>query len=176
MKYSRTSIKICALSVLLTILFVSSSGAPIRLQEPKSRIMEASEALFNTSGTMETMIDSLTQLLDVVVTLTSASQYRDEIAQHVEVAKKLIKNQSLFNEKARQYLSLAYRMVTNGKKYQSPKELDEFVTPAEAQQKAMRYAKELIEKSLFELESGHAENAAKYLLELVIMVVTPVSG
>lgn len=138
--------------------------------------MEVSEALFNTSGTMETMTDSLTQLLDVVVTLTSASQYRDEIGHHVEVAKDLIKKQSLFNEKARQYLSFAYRMVTNGKKYQSPKELDEFVTPAEAQQKAMRYAKELIEKSLFELESGHAENAAKYLLELVIMVVTPVSG
>jgi len=176
LKYSRTNIKICVLSVFLSMLFVSSSWASVSTQDPKTRIIEVSDALFNTGATKTSLVDSLNELLDVVVTLTSASQYRDEISHHVNVAKGLIKNQSLFNDKARQYLSLAYRMVTNGKNYQNPKELDEFVTPAEAQQKAMRYAKELIEKSLFELESGYAENAAKYLLELVIMVVTPVSG
>jgi hypothetical protein len=33
-----------------------------------------------------------------------------------------------------------------------------------------------MEKSLVELESGATENAAKYLLEVVILVVTPVPG
>lgn len=68
------------------------------------------------------------------------------------------------------------RMITNGLKYEKPEELDEFVTPAEAQEKALKYAKDLIKKSLSELESGHKENAAKPLLELVLMVITPISG
>ena len=50
------------------------------------------------------------------------------------------------------------------------------MTPSEAQDKAMKYAKKLIAKALAELESGHKENAAKPLLELVLMVVTPISG
>ena len=132
--------------------------------------------MFSSLGTKDTLINSLNEFLDVVVELTSSSQYKEEITHHVEVAKDLIKNTSLFNDKARQYLSLAYRMITNGQKYQRPEELDEFVTPAEAQHKAISYAKNLIEKSLIDLESGNTENAAKYLLEVVILVVTPVSG
>lgn len=168
--------KICLLSVLLTILLISSSRASIRQQDSKNRIIEATDALFGSPGTKDTLINSLSEFLDVVVELTSSSQYTEEITNHIEVAKDLIKNTSLFNDKARQYLSLAYRMITNGQKYQRPDELDEFVTPAEAQQKAISYTKNLIEKSLFELESGNTENAAKYLLEVVILVVTPVSG
>ena len=162
--------------IIGAMLVASSSGVLFDVQDHKARIVEASNALFNTSGTMETVVNSLIRLLDVVVILTSNSQYKDEIANHVEIAKDLIKNKSLFNDKARQYLALAYRMITNGQKYQKPEELDEFVTPSEAQEKAMNHAKNLIEKSLSELESGHNENAAKLLLEIVLMVVTPVSG
>jgi len=168
--------KICRLSVLLMILLISSSWALIDQQEQKNRIIKARDAMFSSPGTKDTLINSLGEFLDVVVELTSSSQYTEEITHHVEVAKDLIKKTSLFNDKARQYLSLAYRMITNGQKYQRPEELDEFVTPAEAQQKAISYAKKLIEKSLVELESGNTENAAKYLLEVVILVVTPVSG
>lgn len=162
--------------MILAILCFFSSGTLHDLQDPKARIIEASDALFGTSQTKGTLVGSLVQLLDVVITLTSDSQYKEEIARHVEIAKDLIKNTSLFNDKARQYLSFAYRMVTDGQKYQKPEELDEFVTPAEAQEKALEYAKKLIAKSLSELESGHKQKAAKPLLELVLMVITPVSG
>jgi geranylgeranyl pyrophosphate synthase len=168
--------KVIWLWIIAAMFFASSYGILFGTQEHKARIIAASDALFKSDGTMETMVDSLAQLLDVVVVLTSTSQYKDEITRHVEVAKDLITNQSLFNEKARQYLSLAYRMITNGQKYQKPEELDEFVTPSEAQKKAMKYAKNLIEKSLSELEAGHDGNTAKYLLEFVLMIVTPVTG
>jgi hypothetical protein len=145
-------------------------------EDPKARIVEVTSVLYGASATKEILVNSLAQLLDVVVELTSASQYKEEISQKIDVAKGLITNQSLFNDKARQYLSLAYRMISNGQKYQKPDELDEFVTPSEAQRKALNYAKNLIEKSLSELESGDQQKAAKSLLELVLMVITPVSG
>ena len=168
--------RVVCFSAILAMLSVSLYGALLDVQNPKTRIVEASKVLFKTSPTKETLVNSLMQLLDVVVTLSSTSQYRDEISQRIDVAKNLIKNESLFNDKARQYLSLAYRMITNGQKYQKPEELDEFVTPAEAQEKALNYAKDLIAKSLSELETDHKENAARLLLELVLMVVTPISG
>jgi DNA primase len=158
------------------MLIASSSGTLLDLKDPKARIVEASNVLFSTSATKETLVNSLVQLLDVVVTLTSNSKYKDEIGQRIDIAKDLIKDESLFNDKARQYLAFAYRMITNGQKYQNPKELDEFVTPSEAQDKAMKYAKKLIAKALTELELGHKENAARPLLELVLMVITPISG
>jgi hypothetical protein len=155
-------------------LYLDAKKKPVA--DPKAKIVEATSILYGASATKETLVDNLSQILDVVITLTSASQYKDEIHQKIVVAKDLMKNQSLFNDKARQYLSLAYRMLNNGQKYQRPEELDEFVTPSEAQTKALNFAKKLVEKALSELESGHHENAAKPLLELVIMIVTPTSG
>ena len=113
--------KIGCLSIVIATLSVSFSGTLPDVQDPKERILEASNTLFNTPATKEILVDSLIQLLDVAVVLTSASQHKDEITHHIDVAKDLIKNQSLFNDKARQYLSLAYRMITNGQKYQKPK-------------------------------------------------------
>ena len=92
------------------------------------------------------------------------------------MAKKLFKETSLFNDKARQYLALSYRMMTNGQKFQKPEELDEFVTPEEAQEKAVKYTKQLIDKALTELDAGHPDKTAILLLELVLLVVTPISG
>lgn len=165
-----------AYAIIISIVTIFLHGYPLDVQNPKAQIIEASNALFNPPASQEILIDSLIQLLDVAVVLTSESQYKQEITRHVDIAKDLIKNKSLFNDKARQYISFAYRMVTNGQKYEKPKELDEFVTPAEAQQKAMKYAKGLIQKSLSDLEAGHEEMAAKLLLQLVLMVITPVSG
>jgi hypothetical protein len=162
--------------ILTALVFSNSFGNFLDGQDPKARIIEASNALFGTSANKETLVRSLVQFLAVVVTLTSTSEYKDEIRQRIDVAIDLIQNDSLLNDKARQYLSFAYRMITNGQKYQKPEELDEFVTPAEAQEKALIYAKNLIAKSLSELDSGHKQTAAKLVLELVLMVMTPISG
>jgi predicted GNAT family N-acyltransferase len=94
----------------------------------------------------------------------------------MDVAKDLFQKESMFNEKARQYLLLAYRQMTNGKKYESPKELDEFITPAEHQEKGRKYGQKLVESALAEIDAGKPGEAARLLLELVLMIVTPISG
>ena len=91
-------------------------------------------------------------------------------------AKDLLQRDSIFNDKARQYLSFAYRMMTNGKKYETPKELEVFVIPTEAQEKAQKYAKKLMDEALAALAKGNKGETARLLLEIVLMVVTPVSG
>jgi len=168
--------RICTLPVITALLIASLSGALSGLKDIKAKIIDASNPLFDASTTKDEIVNSLIQLLDVAASITSTSEYKDDIRYRIDVAKDLFKKDSLFNDKARQYLSFAYRMMTNGRKYQKPEELDEFVSPAEAQEKAQKYARKLVEKALASLEDGKKEETAKLLLELVLMIVTPISG
>lgn len=156
--------------------FALLSGAILGAEDTETRIIKASEELFNPSTSKEKMVNSLIEFLDVAIILTDFSEYKGEIKHHIDVAKDLFKNSSIFNDKARQYVSLAYRMVTGGVKYQKPPKLDEFVTPAEAQGKALKYARQLVEDALANVRQGDEGGAAKLILELVLLTVTPISG
>ena len=163
---------------LLGMLSISGlSGVWYSFEDTKTKINAACDVFFNPGATptQKNIVNSLSQLLDIAASITT-SEYKNEIKDRIEVAKELFKDDSLFNEKARQYLSFAYRMMTNGQKFQTPKELDEFVTPDEAQEKAMKYTRNLMDKALAELDAGNPGETAKYLVEFVLMIVTPISG
>ena len=169
--------RIFTMGFLVIMAIAGLSKAWHGLEDTKTKINEACDVFFNpgASPTQENIVSSLSQLLDIAASITT-SEYKDDIKYRIDVAKELFKENSLFNEKARQYLSFAYRMVTNGQKFQKPEELDEFVTPDEAQEKAMKYTRNLVDRALAELDAGNPDGAAKLLLEMVLMVVTPISG
>jgi hypothetical protein len=170
---------IWVLLAVLGMFFTFLAGAQTAPEDTKARIIEATQTFFeppDPSITQEKIIDALHELLDIAASLSPDSEYKDEIKYRIDVAKELLKDDSIFNAKARQYLSFAYRMMTDGKKYEKPEELDEFVTPAEAQEKARKYAQKLIHEALSHLEEGNKGETARLLLELVLMIVTPISG
>ena len=171
--------RVWILPITAALLFILPSEAMFGSQDPKARIKEASSVFLNAADqsiTKAKILDALLELLDITVSLTHESQYGAEIKYRIDVAKDIFQKNSIFDDKARQYLSFAYRMMTNGKKFEKPKELEEFVTPAEAQEKAQKYAKKLVDQALTGLEEGNKGVTAKLLLELVLMIVTPVSG
>lgn len=171
--------QICALLIVAALFFAFPAGITFGSQNTKARIKEASSVFLNSADpsiTKARILSALVELLDVAASLTHESQYDTEIKYRIDVAKDLFQKESIFDDKARQYLSFAYRMLTNGKKYERPKELDEFVTPGEAQEKARKYASELVDEALASLEDGNELETAKLLLELVLMIVTPISG
>jgi len=171
--------KAALFSIPIVFLFVLLSGAMVPPEDTKARIKEASGIFLGAadpSVTSARVLQSILELLDITAALTPESQYKADIQYRIDVAKDLFQKESMFNEKGRQYLSLAYRQMTDGKKYESPKELDEFVTPAEAQEKSRKYAQKLVESALAELDAGKPGEAARLLLEIVLMIVTPRSG
>ena len=165
--------------VVTMMLLTSLSRVPCAPQDVKDRIVKATNTLVGPPGptvTQEKIVGALLELLDVAATITPDNQYREEIRYRIQVAKDLIKKDSLFNDKARQYLSFAYRMMTDGKKYEKPKELDEFITAAELQEKSLRYTRNLVAKAIESLGAGNEGETARLLLELVLMTITPVTG
>ena len=164
--------------VALLLVAVSSTTAS-EAQDPKARIKVATGVLLgapNAATTQAMVVGALLELLDVTVMLTRKSPYAADIQSRIDVAKDLFQKTSLFNEKARQCLSFAHRMMTGGKKYERPKELDEFVTMEGAQQKSRKYCAALVDDALAALERGDEGGAAIRLLQLVLAVVTPVAG
>ncbi len=171
--------RIGTLLVVTALLLALPSGIMFGSKDTKARIEGAAGVFLgpaDPSITKAKILNALLELLDITASLTPESQYKADIKYRIDVAKDLFQKESMFDEKARQYLSFAYRMMTNGKKYERPKELDEFVTPAEAQEKSQKYAKKLMEEALANLEEGNEGETAKLLLELVLMIVTPISG
>ncbi len=168
--------------ILLVVMGTYSTaltGACTAPEDTKARIIEASQTFLgppDPSMTQEKTANALNELLDIAASINPEFEHKDEIKYRIDVAKDLLKNDSIFNDKARQYLSFAYRMMTNGKKYEKPEELDEFITPAEAEEKARKYAKKLVDEAIIHLEEGNVGKTAKLLLELVLMIVTPISG
>ncbi len=73
-------------------------------------------------------------------------------------------------------MSFAHRMTSGGNKYEKPKELDEFVTPQEMQEKSRKYCATLVNGALAALDRGQNGEAATLLLEFVLAIITPVSG
>lgn len=171
--------EILVLLAVLGMFFTFLSGVETAPEDTKARIIEATQTFLgppDPSITQAKIVSALHELLDIAASINPDFQYKDEIKYRIDIAKELLKEDSIFNEKARQYLSFAYRMMTDGKKYEKPAELDEFVTPAEAQEKARKYAQKLVDEALVHLEEGNKEETARLLLELVLMIVTPISG
>ncbi len=161
------------------ILLLSLPGTPAPAQDTAARIREAASVFVGAPDPAVTPAQvraSLLALLDITASVCPVSPYQADIRDRIGIARELIEKESIFNDKARQYLSFAYRMMTDGKKYAPPPELDQFVTPAEAQEKARAHAARLVEAAVGELNAGRPAETARQLLELALMIVTPVKG
>jgi hypothetical protein len=168
---------ICFGAFQTSLAFPSSVSAA--QEHYKNRIIKATDALAGPPGpsmTREKITAVLLELLDLAAAITPDQPYGQEIRSRIDVAKDLIKKDSIFNDKARQYLSFAYRMMTNGKRFEPPKELEEFVTPAELQEKTQRHMRGLVASTLQSVEAGDRGQTARLLLEMVLMTMTPVTG
>ncbi len=169
---------ICA-AVITGMTIPNVAAGPFVQDDVKSRIISATTTLTGrgeSPPTMEAIVAAVLDLLDASAAVTPDNQYRSEIQDRIAVAQDRIGNFSLFDDKARQYLSFAYRMMTGGRKYEMPKELDEFVTPAELQDKTLRYVERLVTLSLEALEGGNRQEAARILLEIALLTITPHPG
>jgi hypothetical protein len=171
----------CILAVLLWLGAVLPVAAETAApgEETANRLEAVLNKLTGASDTplsKEQFLGAIFELLDLTAEITPDNQFRADILHRIEVAKDLIRNDSLFNSKARQYLSFAYRQLTAGKKFKPPPELDEFVTPAELQEKMAAHMNGLAEKARAALAAGDAADTARILLEIVFMIITPVEG
>ncbi len=164
--------------VIATVCVAALSATQAPQVVAQDRLRQIAQVLIGQPDavTTEKLVGAIVGLLDVAATLVPDNQYRQDIRYRIDVAKDLIQKTSLFNDKARQYVSFAYRQMTNGARFEPPKELQEFVTPREFQEKSLKYMKGLVDQAQASLAAGRTAETAKTLLEIALMVMTPVAG
>jgi hypothetical protein len=142
--------------------------------EAASMITHASSVIMAPSPSHDAIKAALLEILDASLLILPKTDYSDEYRSRIEVAKTQFSEQSLFSDKGHQYLSLAYRLVTAGKRWQFPEELTVPYRERDIMEQAKKLAQKLIDSALSELKAGRNEQSVRYLLELVLMVVTPI--
>jgi hypothetical protein len=82
----------------------------------------------------------------------------------------------LFSDKAKQYLELAYNLLTGGKSWQIPEELASPYLGKDSLEQAKKVCQKLIDSAIAERQAGRDESSVRYLLEFVLLVITPIQA
>ena len=169
--------KLRVLFILVSfVIFSTELGAAASTDDIEKTITQAEQALLGNTGAPPDIVQTLTQLIDCAAALSKKSQYVEEIKAQLDIAKNEFSQESFFSDKGRQKLKFAYRMLTDGQKYQVPAELDDFVTPAQATENARKYITKLFRVIKKDYRAGYHLRSAKNLVVVVLLIVTPMEG
>lgn len=122
------------------------------------------------------ILKALIEVLDASLLILPKTDYVAEFRSRIEAAKGQFDEQSLFSDTAYQNLGLAYNLVTVGKSWQIPEELVPGKREKDFMAQAKRVCQKLIDSAIAELKAGRNEQSVRYLLEFVLMVITPVQA
>jgi hypothetical protein len=168
---TRTTIALIAIALLAAPYLESSD------EKPEDMINRARAIIMTPPmPSTEVVAKSLVEILDASVLILPKTDYAIEYGSRIEGAKKMIVETTLFSDKAHQYLGLAYKLVTGGKAWKIPDELTSAYREADIMALAKKVCQKLIDSALAERKAGRDEQAVRYLLEFVLMVITPIEA
>jgi len=167
---NRSMIAIIAVALLAAPYLVSSD------EKPEDMINHAYAVIMTPSSPTDAIMLALNEILDASLLILPQTDYAEEYRSRIEGAKKMFTERSLFNDKSHQYLGLAYRLVTGGKVWQVPEELTSVYREKDIMALAKKACQKLIDSARAELKAGRDEQAVRYLLEFVLMVITPIEA
>jgi len=144
-------------------------------ESPEALIGRARSVIQDPHFSRDAITDSLSDALGAALLIVPATDYADDFRARIETVRKMFDDEALFSDKGRQYLGLAYRMVSGGRTWQIPEEL-KTLDPKKGIERSLDICRHLLESALAELKAGRNEKAVSRLLEYVILVVTPIEA
>jgi len=142
----------------------------------EAKIGRAREVVLNPEVSRESVTSMLAEVLDASLLILPKTDYAEEFRSRVETVKKMFDDGALFEDKARQYIGLAYKLVSGGKSWQIPEELKAADGVKKGIEKATEICAKLLDSALAERKAGRNEEACRLLLEFVILVITPIEA
>jgi hypothetical protein len=164
--------------VFLGFAVLLAAGPALRasVNDAEELIGRARATILSPHSSRDEITRALVQTLDASLLILPATDYAAEFRSRVGSAKKMFEEGALFEDKIRQYLGLAYKLVTGGEPWGVPEELK----PAYRQQDALDLAKKhclkLLDSALAERKAGRNEQAVRSLIGFVLLVITPMEA
>lgn len=163
---------------LVTLALLVSAPRALRSSETRadSMIGHARSVIMAPDSSRDAIVGALIEVLDASLLILPKTDYADEFRSRIEVAKKIFEEKDLFSDKAHQYLGLAYKLVTGGKAWQLPEELTKAYREKDIMEQAKKICQKLVDSALAERKAGRNEQSVRYVLEFVLLVITPVEA
>ena len=165
------------IALMVLGLIVSAAPALAGLEDTaESMIARARAVVLTPDGSRDAILKALVEVLDASLMILPKTNYADEFRSRIEWVRGSLKNGDLFSDKARQYLGLAYKLVAGGSLWQVPAELKAADSAKKGIERATEICGQLLDSALTERKAGNNEKAVRYLLEFVLLVVTPIEA
>lgn len=169
---SRSTVALIGLGLLLAATPVLA----VPEDSLEAKIGRARAVVLGPEGSREAITKALVDVLDATLLILPKTDYAGEFRSRVDTVKTMFEDGALFEDKARQYLGLAYKMVSGGKSWEVPEELKSAYREAAIMERAKKICAALLDSSLAEHKAGRHESAVRDLVSFVIFVITPVEA
>jgi hypothetical protein len=143
---------------------------------PEALIGRARAVSLSPHFSRDEITQALIGVLDASLLVLPETSYAAEFKSRVGTVRKMLADGALFEDKIRQYLGLAYKLVTGGQAWAVPQELESAYREAEFMERAKKICVALLDGALADLKAGRREQAVRQLISYVIFVVTPVEA
>jgi hypothetical protein len=170
--------KNCAVSAfaVLGLLLPSALAAQSPETGPEAMILRARAVIMVPDASRDAITKALIDALDASLLILPETDDSKEFRSRVETVRKIFDEGRLFSDKARQYLELAYKLVSGGRAWQLPEELKTAYREKDMMERAKNACLKLVDSALAERKAGHNEAAVQRLVEFVILVITPIEA
>ena len=143
---------------------------------PEALIGRARIVLMTPDAGREAITKALAEVLDASLLILPKTYYAEEFRSRVGTVRKMFDDGALFEDKVRQYLGFAYKMVSGGESWEVPAELKSAYREADIMERAKKICAGLLDSALAARRAGRNEAAVRDLISVVIFVITPVEA
>jgi hypothetical protein len=162
--------------IAAAVLLAGAAGLEAQEAGPEALIGRARAVTLSPHFSREEITQALVGVLDATLLVLPPTAYAAEFRGRIETVRKMMGDGVLFEDKIRQYLGLAYKLVSGGNAWAVPEELASAYREAEIMDRAKKICVALLDGALAAIEAGRLEAAVRDLVGFVLFVVTPVEA
>ena len=131
-----------------------------------AKIQSAKDFLLSREGPGKDAKKGFRLLMEAIEMASSETEFPASLGKKISEARRLFESNSIFDQKGIALLRESYLMANDGIEFQIPEDISSI-------QQAVEFARQLISSSRRLLKQGKNDECVKDLLEVALMVVTP---
>lgn len=151
----------------VALLSVCTRGAT-DTGEIEAKIKLAVDYLLAPGGPGEDEKAGFKLLIEAIEMTAPETEFPAEFGKKISKAKKLFDSTSILNQEGISLIKDSYVLAHSGKEFQMPDNISSI-------KQAKEYARKRIEEARKYLKQGESSDCAKILLEIALMIVTPIT-
>jgi len=161
--------KVTALAVFLLVATTLGQAATTARPDDLAEKIQKASALLLDSEKSEDKNQGMRLLVEAVDLAAAGGSFPAGFQDEVRGALEIFRQGSIFDPQAGDKLRKAYTLLNAGKSFQIPAEVSSI-------DQAVEYGRAQIQSALIQVKAGKNADAVKPLLEVVLMVITPMEA